>query len=240
MATNRMRQHAGFLDLPGETRNQIYKFTLTNENDLTDPVLLIRHCDQPATEGTVRSRSLTQLCRLVRREFMPIYMRRHIFVRVKIRDIEAYVTTFFDPRNFDLFAELFGHIEVDLDVQDDQSNASVNLLPLMQLMLRAPKLNMGFDAIHMIHPSRPPAFLHEICLVLRLMKVPNNFRTLEVLLSMQKVTLTLPLSTTSIPELRLWLWSRPGASPPGYIHDLGFSNFKELRVVIHHGVASYD
>jgi hypothetical protein len=86
--------------------------------------------------------ALTQVCRKIRREFLPLY-RKEVKVRINIEDVDHYLTYAVQTAVTDP-TSAYGNISIDIT-----NERSVNLQDVLLLHDRAPDLHLSFT-----HPER--------------------------------------------------------------------------------------
>ncbi|KAF2249769.1 hypothetical protein BU26DRAFT_563662 [Trematosphaeria pertusa] len=74
-----------FLELPAEVRNRIYEFAVENNR--------VRIAKRPGKGCTPIFLNFTKVCRLIRTEYRPLYLRR-THALVTLADVDSYVSVF--------------------------------------------------------------------------------------------------------------------------------------------------
>ncbi|KAI8930995.1 hypothetical protein NX059_012006 [Plenodomus lindquistii] len=143
-----------FLQLPAELRNLIYDFT-AEDNDLEHPVILssskntaFRRCNACAKDrrepAVGRSfYSLTQVCREIRNEYLPLY-RARTKVHVYDSDILKYVETTVDITDCKP-GDVIANVAITTYTCGElPAVRDIYLIPLMQLEAATRKLSISF------------------------------------------------------------------------------------------------
>ena len=85
-----------FFMLPGELRNTIYEMcTEQQEVAFTHD---LQHADEISWDGNAAGRTLTQACRMLRVEFLPLY-KRSLLAKVPLDDVPSYLNTWLSDRH---------------------------------------------------------------------------------------------------------------------------------------------
>ncbi|KAI4645145.1 hypothetical protein J4E93_005945 [Alternaria ventricosa] len=132
----------GFLDLSGELRNYIYEYA-AEESTLVklshEPSLTKNNIDYIAQERTLLG--LTRTCKQVRDEFLPIYLGTTT-IAFPYYQVDQYISTFVDPQR-GTFDDAVGSI-ILLRPRVLATRLPVNILPLVKIIARAPRLVARF------------------------------------------------------------------------------------------------
>jgi hypothetical protein len=220
-----------------ETRNQIYELVMRNENDAASFVTYTYKPGRTYSSHTTGNQGLSQVCRQVRLEFLPLFQQRAVYSRVNIQDLGLYLKTFFDLGNIHLYATLYGSIQVDLHSLAGSTQQSVDLLPLFKMLLVAPRLQATFAAAHVVSIDGPPPFLEDMCKLLRIMKrVDDKTMRHHILRLLKSIELSLPVTKEYVPHLVVKQW--PGkkigwADDRRFLEASGMGNMKQLEVTLH-------
>ncbi|KAF1934974.1 hypothetical protein EJ02DRAFT_460776 [Clathrospora elynae] len=230
-------RRAGFLDLAGELRNQIYELVMINdENDIgiTELVHYPRSQYQPQAYSY---RGLVHVSRQVREEFFPLYQTRIVYVEIDVRDVARFVDTFYDLENAQALAQATGSIEISLDRNPrpfDADVKEVDLLPLLRLLILAPNVHARFVATKFIREEGMPQIIHDLGILLRMPKVVKVGMRHHLLYTINRLVLSplpSPKLDAPVPELRILLSSE--ASPRAeLIRVTGLSNLQAVSVVM--------
>ncbi|CAI9628207.1 unnamed protein product [Alternaria burnsii] len=150
--------HCYLLELPAEIRNRIYHFTKEKVYDgwLTPPLLSRGHKNSiggtvsPSQLGTLRYRAFTQVCKQIRTEFRPIWLRQSCF-RMELPAVAQFIKTYY-PKVTDyqnapkllliswdhgLIEDEFGEVYEDLNGFDEDSMEDVLTDITLLVCLRA-------------------------------------------------------------------------------------------------------
>ncbi|KAF2256527.1 hypothetical protein BU26DRAFT_23838 [Trematosphaeria pertusa] len=156
-------QVSPLLNLPGELRNRIYEHALASFAANEDPALCLTKGgsrpgrrapalaeyanakkvadDAPGPHPKLQYFHLLHVCRQIRDEFRPLYLRTPMHLAYK--NALTYVVTFYPVRAGQSLAssaqQLVGEICIDVDEVSDG-----NLVPLLQRLYRAPQLEFHF------------------------------------------------------------------------------------------------
>lgn len=224
-----------------EIRNQIYELVMLNEQKSIDMIKLFycpRELVLPQTSGY---RGLTQLCRQVRQEFLPIYQTRTVYVEIDVYDVNRFVDTFYHLDDLQSLVHCRGSIEISLDREENEahlgSSDHVDLLPLLRLLIMAPYLHARLVATTYILDGGVPEFIHDLGTLLRIPKIEKIEMRQHLLDSMQRLILT-PLPPfgrgASQPKLELWLASEAMGHDlilrKRLLHDTGFAGLKAMEM----------
>ncbi|KAF1849030.1 uncharacterized protein K460DRAFT_404280 [Cucurbitaria berberidis CBS 394.84] len=240
LAYRAFKHRAGFLDLAGEIRNQIYELVMLNAERAIDMVTLVHYPREVFSPQTLGYRGLTQTCRQVRREFLPLYNKRNVYVEIDIRDITRFVNTFYHPKDLERLKKTSGSIEISLDREMTNPRVDLSdeldLLPLLRLLIKVPHLHARLVATTYIHEDGVPRFIHDLGTLFRLVKTDKKM-LYHILHSMQRLVLK-PLPSREPeaprPELEMWLAAVPTgrdiALQKMIARDTGFSDLKALAI----------
>ncbi|KAF2792527.1 hypothetical protein K505DRAFT_362839 [Melanomma pulvis-pyrius CBS 109.77] len=150
--------HNPLLSLPGEIRNLVYAYAVEKEvpeNEYyTAPHIITLnpppppHHDEPPSTPLLPIRQwwrLTQVCKQMRYEFYPLYMRR-TEVRIRFRDSLQYLRTFFPTEGKDTnrIAAYNGNFKIM--VEEMRGEKKLDILPLIKLCVRAPRVKCCFES----------------------------------------------------------------------------------------------
>ncbi|KAL1592736.1 hypothetical protein SLS60_011152 [Paraconiothyrium brasiliense] len=148
------RESCRFLDLPGELRNRIYdhvpeenKFRVLRKPESQKPKDHIFKTNLWSSPGL----ALTQVCRSIRSEFLPLY-RAATLDNVLPQELYEYIETFLMvPDNND--DEIIGSVLIDLSAN---FSSCLDIKALLHLLRRARNLHVGtYDIIQPESLGRP-------------------------------------------------------------------------------------
>lgn len=128
-------------------RNRIYSYTVEE-----DVIKLVRG-SKPKSENarisvTQQSFGLTQVCRSIRSEFLPL-CRAHTKVSLIPQDLYDYIDTFLLLPGIS-YNKIVGSITLDL-MSQPQTTTCVDIKPLLKLLRRAENLHVGTQDIIDVH-----------------------------------------------------------------------------------------
>ena len=152
-----------------------------------------------------RYRALTQLCRRVRQEFLPLWQQRHIYAEISLCDTARFVDTFYDLEDPRVVAAANGSLEISLDREARLGDPNeVDLLPLLRLLIKAPRLHSQSVAIRYIRDDGMPDYIRDFVTLLRLPKVEKEELRNHFLYLIEKLILTpLPSPDAPFPQLKI-------------------------------------
>ncbi|KAL1798946.1 hypothetical protein ACET3X_002983 [Alternaria dauci] len=175
--------HCYFLELPAEIRNRIYHFARGKVYDecLTPPLLRkgcrtsIGGIASPSQLGTLSYRALTQVCKQIRSEFRPIWLRQSCF-RMKLPAVAQFITAYY-PKVADyqnapkllliswdhgMTEDEFGEIYEDYDGLDEGSMEHVltDITLLVRLRAHCPTFTAKFISRRILEDDVPNAMCY--------------------------------------------------------------------------------
>jgi hypothetical protein len=203
---------------------------MQKEHKFIDRIKLTYHRNVRSPQRTVGYRSLTHASRLIRQKFLPLYKERITYISVNIRHVGFYIAAHFDMTDREELARLYGSIEVDLDGATQFSETDADLLPLLQLMTLAPKLQATLATVEFLNPGYAPQWLHDLCILLRLMKIHNIVMRAHILKSVQRMIFRFTSDLMPVPLLEVWL--RVPHERVEFLKQIGCAGMKELRIAV--------
>jgi len=139
----------GFLDLSYELRTRIYR-TIANDAERIDEKRVSRRTSEAVDSAFFQNRDyfgLTQTCRLIRREFRPVYLKDRV-ISVHIRDADDYLETLFSYKPIETEGSIgLLLIRTEAENKDDYPRIITphrRLDPLLRRLLSVPNLQFRF------------------------------------------------------------------------------------------------
>ncbi|KAH7383988.1 hypothetical protein BKA66DRAFT_570173 [Pyrenochaeta sp. MPI-SDFR-AT-0127] len=217
-----------------------------NEQKCIEMIRLFYRPQEQFLPQTSGYRGLTQLCRQVRHEFLPIYQKRTVYVEIDVHDAARFVNTFYGLNDLQALGRASGSIEISFDREApgdhvDKSN-QVDLLPLLRLLVMAPHLHARFIATTYISGNGVPIFIHDLGILLRIPKVERDEIRKHLFHSIQRLILApLPslMPDAEEPELEIWLASESMGHDltmrKRLLYETGLVSLKELGLALRFG-----
>jgi hypothetical protein len=144
-----------FLALPGEVRNKIYEYAAES---ISQPPTFSKHPKRRSASQRPLFLGLTQVCRQIRTEYLPLYRSRTIHI-VGVDEATKYIDTFFWAETVDSALLNIPKYEGTFYVQipdyfwagyadgEPQYDIPIDILPLLRFAIRAPRFDFHFMSV---------------------------------------------------------------------------------------------